>query len=234
MMSHRSIRTNVTRVAKVVAACAGVLAVVACNNSGTPSAAPQSSASAGGGGVETSAAPTATSAATGAPVPQGGQAGTPKPSTAGKPVGSGNNPRCATTDLSLVLGAPKPSPNSPTQLDVPLTYKNKSPRTCALYGVPGADLNGPADPNGPVYHLTRVDNGVKYNDVPAGSTATATITVLKPAAGEPTWTPTQVTTIPPGQTQALTANWPSDLPVLRQDAATHPGTYVNGILSDPA
>ncbi|MFC3453241.1 DUF4232 domain-containing protein [Amycolatopsis speibonae] len=233
-MSHRTIRTNVARVAKVIAACAGVLAVVACNNSGTPSAAPQSSASAGGAGVETSAAPTATSAASVTPAPQGKETGAAKPPAAGKPAGSGNNPRCATTDLALAIGTPKSSPNSPTQLDVPLTYKNTSSRTCALYGVPGADLNGPADPNGPVYHLTRVANGVKYNEVPAGSTATATVTVLKPAAGEATWTPTRVTTIPPGQTQALTANWPSDLPVLRQDAATHPGTYVNGILADPA
>ncbi len=133
-----------------------------------------------------------------------------------------------------MLGAPKPSPNAQGQVDVPLTYKNTSPRTCALYGVPGVDLNGPDDPNGPVYHLPRVDNGVKYNEVPAGSTATATVTILKPAAGSGTWTPTRVTSIPPGQTQPLTANWPSDLPVLRQDAATRPGTYVNGILADPA
>ncbi|MBB5855565.1 DUF4232 domain-containing protein [Amycolatopsis umgeniensis] len=152
----------------------------------------------------------------------------------GKQAGSGNAPRCATTELSLVLGSPKPSPNSPGQFDVPLTYKNTSSRTCGLYGVSGVDLNGPEHANGAVYHLPRVDNGVKYNEVPAGTTATATITVLKPSDDAATWTPTRVTTIPPGQTQALTANWPSDLPVLRQDAATHPGTYVNGILADPA
>ncbi|MFJ8915260.1 DUF4232 domain-containing protein [Amycolatopsis sp. NPDC102389] len=228
-MSHRKIRPNIARFAQGIAACAGVLAVVACSNPGSPTAAPRTSAPVGGG-VETSAAPTATSVPTSAP---GG--GTVKPpATTGKQVGSGGNPRCATADLSLALGSPKPSPNSPGQVDVPLTYKNTSSRTCALYGVPGVDLNGPDDPNGPVYHLPRIDNGVKYNEVPAGSTATATITILKPSDGSATWTPTRVTTIPPGQTQPLTANWPSDLPVLRQDAATHPGTYVNGILADPA
>ncbi|EME53015.1 DUF4232 domain-containing protein [Amycolatopsis decaplanina] len=233
-MSHRKIRPNIARVAKGIAACAGVLAVVACSNPGTPTAAPQAFAPAGGG-VETSVAPTATSAPTATTAAPNGGTGASKPTaTTGKQVGSGSTPRCATTDLSLALGAPKPSPNSPGQVDVPLTYKNTSSRTCALYGVPGVDLNGPGDPNGPVYHLPRVDNGVKYNDVPAGSTATATITILKPAEGSATWTPTRVTTIPPGQTQPLTVNWPSDLPVLRQDAATHPGTYVNGILSDPA
>ena len=80
---------------------------------------------------------------------------------------------------------------------------------------------------------------MKFNVVPAGTTATATITVLKAGGGSTgslgstSWTPTQLKTIPPGQTQPLTANWPSDLPVLRQDSATHPGTYVNGILADP-
>lgn len=216
-MSHR---LTFARAVKGIAACAGTLAVVACGTTGTPSAAPQGSLPVAPGGVETSAAPTS-------------QSRSPKPPATERQVGSGGNPRCATTDLALVLGTPKPSSSSPGQVDVPLTYKNKSPRTCALYGVPGVDLNGPDDPNGPVYHLPRVDNGVKYNEVPAGSTATATITVLKPADGAAAWTPTRVTTIPPGQTQPLTANWPSDLPVLRQDAATHPGTYVNGILADP-
>jgi hypothetical protein len=79
-----------------------------------------------------------------------------------------------------------------------------------------------------------VDNGVKYNEVPAGTTASATITVLTPSEGGASWTPAKLETIPPGQTEALTADWPADLPVLRQDAATHPGTYVNGILADPA
>jgi hypothetical protein len=31
----------------------------------------------------------------------------------------------------------------------------------------------------------------------------------------------------------LTADWPSDLPVVRQDSANHPGTFANGILSGP-
>ena len=118
---------------------------------------------------------------------------------------------------------------------VPLTYKNISKRTCGLYGVPGVDLIGPDDAAfGPVYHLPRVDNGVKNNEVTPGTTATATITVLPPSAGEKAWTPSKLKTIPAGQTSALTADWPSNLPVLRQDAATHPGSWVNGILADPA
>ncbi|WP_410657024.1 hypothetical protein [Amycolatopsis sp. lyj-112] len=101
-------------------------------------------------------------------------------------------------------------------------------------------LVGPDDPNGPVYPLPRVDNGVRVNEVPPGKTASATITVLTPmpgsvgSGGSTSWTPAKVETIPPGQTEALSAAWPSWLPVLRQDSATHPGSWVNGILADPA
>ncbi|MEU8631740.1 DUF4232 domain-containing protein [Amycolatopsis sp. NPDC048633] len=167
-------------------------------------------------------------AATSASGPAGGAGG-------GVAAASTATPRCTTADLAVSLGQPAEKSDAPGQFDVPLTYRNTSDHTCGLYGVPGVDLVGPDDATfGPVYHLPRVDNGVKYNEVTAGTTASATITVVKPAAGEPAWTPAKLNTIPPGQTSALTAEWPADLPVLRQDAATHPGSYVNGILADPA
>jgi hypothetical protein len=163
-----------------------------------------------------------------APAAQGASGGGVAPT-------SSQTPRCTTADLEVLLGKPAEKNDAPGQFDIPLTYRNTTDHTCGLYGVPGVDLVGPDDATfGPVYHLPRVDNGVKYNEVTAGTTASATITVVKPAAGEPAWTPTKLNTIPPGQTSALTVKWPSDLPVLRQDAATHPGSYVNGILADPA
>ncbi|MDT7796926.1 MAG: hypothetical protein QOI78_359 [Actinomycetota bacterium] len=154
---------------------------------------------------------------------------------AAAPAASTATPRCTTADLAVLLGKPAGKTDAPGQFDVPLTYRNTSDHTCGLYGVPGVDLVGPDDATfGPVYHLPRENNGVKYNEVPAGTTASATITVLTPSEGGASWTPTSLKTIPPGQTQALTADWPADLPVLRQDAASHPGTYVDGILADPA
>jgi hypothetical protein len=170
-------------------------------------------------------------AATQAPVGATGAAAAP--AAAGVPATA--TPRCTTADLAVSLGKPAEKTDAPGQFDVPLTYRNTSDHTCGLHGVPGVDLVGPDDATfGPVYHLPRVDNGVKYNEVPAGTTASATITVLTPSEGGASWTPAKLETIPPGQTEALTADWPADLPVLRQDAATHPGTYVNGILADPA
>ena len=153
---------------------------------------------------------------------------------------TGGDSRCATTDLSLSVGTPKKHDDASGQVDVPLTFKNTSSRTCALYGLPDVSLLGPDDANGPTYQLTGVDNGVRHNDVEPGMTATATVTVLTPSdgsvgsLGSTTWTPTKVQATPPGQSQALTAAWPSSIAVLRQDSATHPGTFVNGILADPA
>ncbi|MFG1639136.1 DUF4232 domain-containing protein [Amycolatopsis sp. NPDC049252] len=192
------------RILTGIGAVAGMAALTACGAAGA--ATQPSSGTAGGAGAAGPAA--AASAAT---------------------------PRCTTADLAVSLGKPAEKTNAPGQFDVPLTYRNTSDHTCGLYGVPGVDLAGPDDATfGPVYHLPRENNGVKYNEVPAGTTASATITVLTPSEGGASWTPTSLKTIPPGQTQALTADWPAGLPVLRQDAATHPGTYVNGILADPA
>jgi hypothetical protein len=192
------------RISVGVAAVAGAFALTACGSTGSAAASASNS----------------------------GAAAAPAPAVAAAAKTSGT-PRCTTADLSVALG--KPTEKSSGQFDVPLTYRNVSDRTCGLYGVPGVDLAGPDDPTfGPVYHLPRVDNGVKYNEVTPGTTASATITVLTPAEGGKSWTPAKLNTIPPGQTRPLTADWPADLPVLRQDAATHPGTYVNGILADPA
>jgi hypothetical protein len=197
------------RILMGIGAVAGMVALTAC---GTTGAATETSSGAAGAGA----------AGAGAGV-------------AAATVAASATPRCTTADLAVSLGKPAEKNDAPGQFDVPLTYRNTSDHTCGLYGVPGVDLNGPADARfGPVYHLPRIDNGVKYNEVPAGTTASATITVLTPAEGGASWTPSKLVTIPPGRTEALTADWPADLPVLRQDAATHPGTYVNGILADPA
>ena len=178
---------------------------------------------------------TSTAAQTPAPIAPAAPAPAQGASGGGVATASSSTPRCTTADLEVLLGKPAEKNDAPGQFDIPLTYRNTTDHTCGLYGVPGVDLVGPDDATfGPVYHLPRVDNGVKYNEVTAGTTASATITVVKPATGEPAWTPAKLNTIPPGQTTALTAKWPADLPVLRQDAATHPGSYVNGILADPA
>ncbi|MGV9294564.1 DUF4232 domain-containing protein [Amycolatopsis sp. NPDC003676] len=143
-------------------------------------------------------------------------------------------PRCTSDDLSVSLGAAKPAGS---QLELPLTFKNTSSHACDLHGTPGVDLHGPEHPvYGPVDSLLRRENGPAHNVLAPGRTATAKITVLpsdpNPPAESPAWTAQSLTTIPPGQTKALKAAWPSDVAITRQDGATHPGTWVDGITAD--
>jgi hypothetical protein len=233
------VNVGVKRVTIGAAAVAGAFALAACGSgAGQTGAAPA---------LSTSAANTAVG--NGAP---GGSGGGDLSNTSKKPDGSkqsadaaressgGSTPRCTTADLSASLGTPKEHQDAAGQFDVPLKYTNTSSHSCALHGVPGVDLVGPDDPNGTTYHLTRTDNGVAMNVVTPGQSATATVTVLTQtpgavdSSGSTDWTPAKLVTIPPGQTQPLTLAWPSSLTVMRQDSATHPGSFVNGILADPA
>lgn len=138
--------------------------------------------------------------------------------------------RCHTDQLSARLEAPASRGDS--QVPVKLVYTNKSQRPCLLRGVPGADLHGPADPNGPVYTLTRQTNGAKDIHLRPGASASARLVVLPysdgsvGSMGSTRWVPTRLETIPPGETTPLTAQWPSGLTVLRQDSATHPGSWI--------
>lgn len=225
-MSHIMIK----RLSFGAAALAGVAALGACGTTGNAGPAPAQTPASSNGRYDTgakTAASTPVSTSAGAPVSASAGAGNDK---------GGGVQRCATDKLKLEVGPPVENPDSPGQYDLQLTFRNISGTTCALYGVPGVDLVGPNDPNGPVYHLTRIDNGPKYNEVPAGSAASASITFLRDgdgaigSNGSTDWTPNTIVTTPPGQTTQLSAAWPAGYNVLRQDEATHPGTYVNGVL----
>lgn len=138
--------------------------------------------------------------------------------------------RCHTAQLSARLG-------SRTEIGggqgwIPLIYTNTSARPCLLRGVPGADLRGPDDPNGPVYTLPRQNARVSDVRLPPRASASARMVLLSDqegsvgSFGSKGWVPTQLVTIPPGETSALTVPWPAGLSVLRQDSATHPGSWI--------
>jgi hypothetical protein len=144
--------------------------------------------------------------------------------------------RCHTDQLAARLGTR--STTAPGQTAIPLVYTNTSKASCALHGVPGLDLHGPADPNGPVYQLPRQDRGGSGVTLAPGRSASAKVVVLSyeegsvGSAGSTRWTPTQVVTIPPGETTPLTVAWPAGLTVLRQDEATHPGSWVESFAAN--
>lgn len=46
------------------------------------------------------------------------------------------------------------------------------------------------------------------------------------------WQPTALLTIAPGDTTVMTVPFPAGTPISRQDAATHPATYI-GVFTGP-
>ncbi|HET6504280.1 MAG TPA: DUF4232 domain-containing protein [Amycolatopsis sp.] len=194
----------------VVAGAALPLLLGACQSSATGASEPSTPSSSTG---PTTVATSAEAAGSGA-----GQAS------------STSVPRCHTADLSASLGAKQGS----GQVTVPLVYTNTSGHTCTLDGFGGVDLHGPNDATfGPVYSLPRESATPKLVRLAPGASAHVPITYLvgdaSPGPDVGNWLPTTVVATPPDETTQLTVPWTMGDTVERQDAATHPGTYIGPV-----
>jgi hypothetical protein len=139
-------------------------------------------------------------------------------------------PWCATDSMSLSASAP-PEPDPASQSHLALVLTNNSPQTCTLQGYPDVDLLGPDDPMfGPTYHLPRQAADPRPLTLAPGDSATSILTFLP---GPPTgWVPSTIFVTPPRTSTQLQTPWiPFGASVLRQDAATHPGTYIGPLQS---
>ncbi len=129
-------------------------------------------------------------------------------------------PRCGTDSLSLSTG-PYGAPGDDTQMHFAVILTNISPRSCTLQGYPGVDLVGP---DGPTYSLPRQGGAPQPLTLAPGGSASSRLTFLPTHDG---WVPGTIVVTPPDATTRLQAPWiPGGIAVLRQDGATHPGTYL--------
>ncbi|MGH3642479.1 MAG: DUF4232 domain-containing protein [Mycobacterium sp.] len=129
----------------------------------------------------------------------------------------------------------KPSLDSPGEPSVggqetfTLRYANISDSPCVTEGYPGATLTGPDLPGqGSEFQLGRSTiRPAESLVVDPGKSVVADLTVLTtPPDSAGSWLPTQLLTIAPDDTAVIALSWPPNTPVLRQDRATHPGSYV--------
>jgi hypothetical protein len=135
-------------------------------------------------------------------------------------------PWCATDSLSLSTGALTTTEYvGQDQLAVVLT--NVSQQSCTLQGYPGVDLVGPDTPMwGPVFSLRRQSGDPQPLTLAPGASATSVLTFIGPSTPD-RWVPASIVVTPPDATTQLEVAWiPGDFAVLRQDGATHPGTYI--------
>lgn len=186
------------------------------------------------------ASDTATSAPSTPSTPSTPATSTPATSTPSSPAGSASatptahptpaaTTRCHTSDLSAALGAKAGT----GQTTVPVVYTNTSGHTCTMYGFGGVDLHGPQYPTyGPVYSLPRQQAAPLKVTLAPGGHAHVTITYLLnrgQAARSQPWRPAYLLITPPDETTSLRVAWTTGDAVVRQDGATHPGTYISPV-----
>jgi hypothetical protein len=132
--------------------------------------------------------------------------------------------RCTLDQLRASLGA---TTGEAGQRHTTVVWTNTSTSGCLMEGFGGVDLQGPEDPMGPTYSLPRSSAAPESFTLAPGHAAHTTITWLPPQDG-PGWTPTTIVVTPPDETRSARLEWPGGA-VLRQDGATHPGTYVGPV-----
>ncbi|WP_196279296.1 DUF4232 domain-containing protein [Catellatospora vulcania] len=120
------------------------------------------------------------------------------------------------------------------QFTVALEITNTSDGACGLFGDPDVTLNGPDHRQyGPVYRPRGDSHGANEVMLAAGARARVDLTYLVADVGEDgAWQPDKVKLTLPGGGGILELPWPAGTPVVRQDAASTPGTFVGTFLLD--
>ncbi|WP_076820833.1 DUF4232 domain-containing protein [Pseudofrankia asymbiotica] len=160
--------------------------------------------------------------------PAGGQTGTATAAPEPSPSQTTAVGRCGTADLAAALSAPPPAGTSPTTVHV--MFRNTSSARCGLEGYPGVQLR---ETGGDTWDLVRSPLVASTLIVLApGEQAHATLTYLPASSpggpGNPVFTPATVALTPPDERTQLVVPWKGG-PLVRQDGATHPGTYISAL-----
>jgi Protein of unknown function (DUF4232) len=203
------------------AACvlaAGLAAAGCTSASPGPSAGPATAPAAGAGpGTPAGSAAPAPAAATSA--------------AASAPGTQANGGTCQAQNLSFALA--KPTTGTPGQKTRAVDLTNTGPSACTLDGFPGVDLVGIA--NGQQdYTWSLVRQTASYSLVTLQPSGTAHFNLVylpvAPGSSGPITVAKMVITPPNDFTQAE-VTW--NQPVLLQDGATHPGTYISPVMPGP-
>ncbi|WP_405917763.1 DUF4232 domain-containing protein [Streptomyces sp. NBC_00728] len=144
----------------------------------------------------------------------------------GTSTGGTGAARCHTAGLGFSFGSGDGKvSSSDDQQRLAVVLKNKTSAACTLQGFPGVDLKSSSGS----WSLTRSSVAPKKVTLPAGSSATFTITFLPWTQGSGTeFKATSVVVTPPNETTSATLAWPGGS-LLLQDGATHPGTYTGPV-----
>ncbi|MGV9555299.1 DUF4232 domain-containing protein [Streptomyces sp. NPDC003401] len=158
-----------------------------------------------------------------------GTAATAAPASAAAPT------RCHTADLKagFALGddAKPQMGQTGEQTQAYVWFTNRSERTCTLSGFAGVDMVGAQKTDG-TWSLARSSQKPVKITLGQGDTVDFGITLLPVAASTPQaekFVPSKFLVTPPNETEHFTLTWPFGGQILKQDGATHPGTYLSPV-----
>ncbi|MEW2511110.1 DUF4232 domain-containing protein [Streptomyces sp. NPDC046870] len=110
-------------------------------------------------------------------------------------------------------------------------FTNKSNRACTLSGFAGVDMVGAQRTDG-TWSLVRSSKGPTKITLGRGDTTDFSINLLPVARSTPQkekFVPAKFLVTAPNETKHFTVKWPFGGEVLKQDGATHPGTYLDPV-----
>lgn len=215
----------------VLTACGGGSSSDSASAKDSPSASTSATADPGSG-TDTTPAPSGDSASAGTSATTapsgstsgGGPSGTQ--ASSGGSGGSGGGQHCRTADLSLAVAAGSGAQSVGSAGPVIIKMTNHGSGSCTMKGYPGVDLVG----GGQKWSLSRQTSAAPHAVTLArGASTSFTITYMpfSPGSGQQLDVKTIVIT-PPNETHSTDVPWEFQ-PVLLQDGATHPATYVGPV-----
>ncbi len=147
---------------------------------------------------------------------------TPSTATNGQAAIPAEITRCATAGLTVTLGAV--TTVAASQRQIPVTFTNRSAIRCSMYGFPGAQL---LSADGTTYDIPRSPLVSSTRIVLApGANAHATLTYLADdTASSSDFAATRLVVTPPDERSSTVLPWTYG-PIVNQEGATHPGTYI--------
>ncbi|WKE67535.1 DUF4232 domain-containing protein [Streptomyces sp. WP-1] len=143
--------------------------------------------------------------------------------------------RCHTADLKAGFAtggdATPEMGQTEKQTQAFIWFTNKSNHACTLTGFAGVDMVGAQKTDG-TWSLVRSAKKPPKMTLQQGSTVDFSITLLpvaKSTAQKEKFVPAKFLVTPPDETTHFTLDWPFGGQILKQDGATHPGTYINPV-----
>ncbi|MBY8880306.1 DUF4232 domain-containing protein [Actinacidiphila acidipaludis] len=214
----------------VLTACGGGSGSDSASAKDSSSASPTASAGSGTDTTPTTSAADGSSAGTSATTApsgstSGGGSADSKASSNGS-GGSGGGQGCRTADLALSVAAGSGAQSVGSAGPVIIKMTNHGSRTCTMKGYPGVDLVG----GGTRWSLSRQTSvSPRAVTVAPGASTSFTVTYMPYSAGSGQQIDVKTIVItPPNETHSTDLPWEFQ-PVLLQDGATHPATYVGPV-----